>query len=204
MPHSGQASQSLQAGGQCLSCNGTPHRVPLCTPALPPAQEEAKGRPLLGNLSGPEMPVLPPSLWPPPPLGHLGSWPMQATSAPTCPLLWPRQRVLQQGLEDLRHVHGRGHSDPVAARHGPAGGACWGSLEAAGEARAGPGAAGSGGRRGGSPRQPMGSTGPGPPVHPRLGHLPAPTAARPSLPAAWQGGPGPPPAAARGATAPIL
>lgn len=43
---------------------------------------------------------------------------MEATSIPTCSLLWPRQRVLQQRLEDLRHVHGRGHSDPVAARHG--------------------------------------------------------------------------------------
>ena len=41
-------------------------------------------------------------------------------------------------------------------------------------------------------------------LHPRLGHLPAPAAARPSLPAAWQGGPGPAPASARGATAPIL
>ena len=40
--------------------------------------------------------------------------------------------MLEQGLEDLRHVHGRGHSDPVTARHGPAGGARWGSLEAAG------------------------------------------------------------------------
>ena len=51
----------------------------------------------------------------PQPLGHLGSQPMQATSIPTCLLLWPRQRVLQQGFENLRHVHGRGHSDPVAA-----------------------------------------------------------------------------------------
>ena len=47
--------------------------------------------------------------------------------------------MLEQGLEDLRHVHGRGHSDPVTARHGPAGGARWGSLEAAGEAGSGPG-----------------------------------------------------------------
>lgn len=90
--------------------------------------------------------------------------------------------MLQQGFENLRHVHGRGHSDPVAARHGLAGGACSGSLEAAGEAGAGPGATGSGGGRGGSRRQPMGSTDPGPPVHPQLGHLPAQAAARPSLP----------------------
>lgn len=74
--------------------------------------------------------------------------------------------MLQQGLEDLRHVHGRGHSDPVAARHGPAGGACSGSLEAAGEAGAGLGATGSGVRRGGSWRQPIGSMDPGPPIHP--------------------------------------
>lgn len=53
-------------------------------------------------------------------------------------------------------------------------------------------------------RQPMGSPSPSPPVHPQLGHLPATAAARPSLLAAWQGGPGLVPAAARGATAPIL
>lgn len=155
-----------------MSCSGTPHSVPL-HPRPSFCQEGAQRRSLLGTLPSLEMPVLPLCLWLPPPLGYLGSQPMQATSIPTCPLLWPRQRVLQQGLEDLRHVHGRGHSDPVTARHGPAGGACSGSLEAAGEAGASWGTAGSGGGRGGSPRQPMGSTGPGPPVHPQLPSTPS-------------------------------
>lgn len=82
---------------------------------------------LLGSFPAPQ-PFLPLSLCRLPPLGHLGPLPVETTCVPTCPLLWPRQRVLQQGLEDLRHVHSRGHSNLVAARHGPAGGACSGEF----------------------------------------------------------------------------
>lgn len=169
-PHAGQGSRSPQAQEAAPELQWGLPTLSLSAPSPPPAQE---GGP--GQTSSGELPVPPPCLRLPPPLGHRGGQPTQATSVPTCPLFWPRQRVLQQGLEDLRHVHGRGHSNPVTARHGhgPAGGACLGSSEAAREAGAGPGAAGSGGGRGGSPRQPMGSRGPGPPVHPRLGRPPA-------------------------------
>lgn len=65
--------------------------------------------------------------------------PQTTPYAPTCPLLWPRQRVLQQGLENLRHVHGRGYFSPlITAPHGPAGGVCsgvWKQLERQGLAK---------------------------------------------------------------------
>lgn len=172
-PHVRQSPPELAGPG------GTPHRVSLCTLALPQAQDRIKGRPLLG-----------PSLvwrclschcacgclhpW--------GTWvASQCKPPPFLPVFFSGQGR-ECSSRDLRTSGmSMAGATPIWSQLDMAGGACSGSLEAAEEAGTGWEVASSGGGRGGSPRQPMGSMDPSPPVHPQLGHLPAPAAARPSF-----------------------